>query len=238
MDPLHILPFISTGITLAFAGAVLGRFLRRRRLHLLFWGLGLVMYVSGTFCEAYLALRWNAIGLRVWYLAGAMLTAAWLARGTLYLLVRKVNLAHALMLGLALVSVIAVGAVFTAPLNASAFNVSLPLSSQYRAIMTRSGLIVLLTILPNTYGTVVLVGGAIWSAWLFWRKQVLPQRMIGNIFIAMGALFPAAGGTLVKLGLGDWLYASELLGAILMFVGFWLATQMQVASAEAKAGAA
>jgi hypothetical protein len=82
------------------------------------------------------------------------------------------------------------------------------------------------------------VGGAIWSAWLFWRKQVLPQRMIGNIFIAMGALFPAAGGTLVKLGLGDWLYASELLGAILMFVGFWLATQMQVASAEAKAGAA
>ncbi len=238
MDILHTLPFISTGITLIFAGAVLARYLRRRRLHLLLWGLGLLMYAGGTFCEAYLAVRWSPLGLRVWYMAGAMLTAAWLAQGTIYLLVRRVNLAHGLMVGLLLVSAIAIGAVFTAPLNASAFHTGLPVSSQYRAVLARSGLMILLTIVLNIYGTVVLVGGAIWSAWLFWRKQVLPQRMLGNIFIAVGALFPAAGGTLIQLGLGDWLYLSELLGAILMFVGFWLATQVQPAAAHAKAGAA
>src|SRR5439155_531976 len=126
---------------------------------------------------------------------------------------------------------------FTAPVSGALFKTGVPVSTQYKSLLTRTGLMVLLTILLNIYGTVTLVGGAAWSAWLFWRKRVLANRMAGNILIAIGALLPASAGTLISLGLGDWLYVSELLGAGLMFLGFWLATQPQPAERPAQAAA-
>jgi len=116
--------------------------------------------------------------------------------------------------------------VLLAPITpaASNFNTAQPLSAQYKDILTRSGVVVLLTILLNTYGTLTLVGGAIYSAFIFWRKRILFNRMIGNILIAIGAILPAMGGTFVQMGLTDFLYLSEFLGAILMYVGFLQAT--------------
>lgn len=234
MDIVHVLPFLSTGIMLVFTVAVLGRYIRRhRRPHLLLWGIGLALYAVGTFTEAYLAVSWSPLMLRLWYLCGAMLTAAWLGQGTIYLLFRKPGVAHSLAALLAVASVVAIGGIFIAPLDASAFRLGVPISSQYKDILTRSGLIVLLTVLLNIYGTVGLIGGALWSAYLFWRKQVLSNRVLGNVFIAVGAFFPASAGTLIKLGFVDWLYLSELLGATLMFLGFWFATQPQPADKPA-----
>jgi hypothetical protein len=83
---------------------------------------------------------------------------------------------------------------------------------------------ILFTILLNIYGTLTLVGGAIYSAFLFWRKKVLANRMFGNILIAAGALSPAMGGSLLKAGYADMLYPSEFIGVILMFIGFIMAT--------------
>jgi hypothetical protein len=91
-------------------------------------------------------------------------------------------------------------------------------------MIIRPGIMVFLTIILNIYGTITLVGGAIYSAWIFWRKRVLVHRMYGNILIAAGALMPAMGGTFLKAGLNDWLYVSELIGAILMYLGFLRAT--------------
>jgi hypothetical protein len=230
MDLLHTLPFLSTVVTLIFAAMVFNRYLKGRRWYTLIWSLGLVLYAAGTFAEAYLALRWSGFFLRVWYLSGAMLTAAWLGQGTIYLLVRKQGVAHGFALGLLAVSLLAVGLVFTVPLKADLFQKGVALSTQYKDLMPhRPGLMILLTILLNIYGTITLIGGAAYSAWLFWRKQVLSNRMWGNILIAAGALFPAGAGTLIRLGLADWLYVSELFGAVLMFAGFWLATQPQPA---------
>jgi hypothetical protein len=227
MDIVHVFPFVSTAITFFFAVAVLNRFRIGRRPHSLMWGIGLTFYSLGTLAEAYLALRWSPILLRLWYVSGAMLSAAWLGQGTIFLLVRKPGVAARVAIGLAVVSSVAAGAVFATPVNGAAFQAGLPISTQYRALLTQNGLIILLTILLNIYGTLTLVGGAAWSAYLFWRKHVLANRMLGNILIAVGALFPASAGTFIRLGLGDWLYASELLGAALMFFGFWLATQPQ-----------
>jgi hypothetical protein len=237
MDLVHILPFVSTAITAAFAVAVLRRYLVGRRLHSLLWGLGLALYALGTLAEAYLALRWSPFMLRLWYLTGAMLTAAWLGQGTVYLLVRRPGVAHALLVLLLLASLAAAVAVFLAPVDSAAFQAGAPISTQYRGLLARSGLMILLTILLNIYGTLTLIGGALWSAWLFARKRVLPNRMLGNLLIAAGALFPAGAGTLIGLGLADWLYASELAGAVLMFWGFHLSTQPQPAARPAPVAA-
>lgn len=218
---------VSTVVTFAFAAAVFARWRRRRSKHLLLWGIGLVLYGLGTLTEVVLSVTFDAWVLKLWYLCGAMLTAAWLGQGTVYLLVRKPRVADTLMAILGVASLAALILVALAPVDqvaAAAYQVSRPVSEQYRAILARNGLIVLLTIVLNIYGTITLVGGAAYSAYLFWRKRVLANRMIGNVLIAAGALMPAMAGSFVRMGLVDWLYVSELLGAVLMFVGFMLAT--------------
>ena len=79
----------------------------------------------------------------------------------------------------------------------------------------------------NIYGLLTLVGGAIWSAYLFWRKRVLPNRVIGNVLIAAGALLIGSASTLTRLGYGQFLYLGELACAVLMFVGFRFAARPQ-----------
>lgn len=237
MTLLKYLPFLSTLITFAFAVAVFNRYQYRRGAHLLLWGIGLVLYGAGTFAEAYLSLGWSDAMLRVWYLTGAMLTAAWLGQGTVYLLIRKPGVAHALTAGLLIASIISIVGVFAAHIDGSTFSPHIAVSTQYKALMERSGLTIALTILLNIYGTVWLIGGAVWSAYLFARKQVLPHRVIGNILIAVGALMPASAGTLIRIGLGDWLYVSELLGAAIMFAGFVAATSPQAIRAPRPATA-
>jgi hypothetical protein len=225
---MHILPIFSTLMTIFFTLAVFNRYQKRGGMHLLIWGIGLVFYGLGTGMEVVLGITFNALALKLWYLSGAMLTAAWLGQGTINLLVRRRGLAKAMNIILLLVSLAALGLVLAAPVQSAAgFHPALPASAQYKDILTRSGLTIAMTILLNTYGTLTLVGGALYSAFLFWRKKVLFNRMIGNILIAGGAILPAIGGAFLKAGLPDWLYLSEFLGVILMYAGFVLATAAQ-----------
>ncbi len=221
---MTFLPYLSTLVTFAFAVTVFNRYRQRGGQHLLLWAIGLLFYGLGTLSEILLSLTFNPFVLKLWYLTGAMLTAAWLGQGTIHLLVRKGNLATILTWVLAAVSALAILLVFLAPVTGAAFDVTRPASEQYKDILTRNGLTITLTILLNIYGTLGLVGGAIYSAFLFWRKKVLANRMFGNILIAAGALSPAMGGSLLKAGLTDMLYLSELVGAIIMFLGFLLST--------------
>ncbi len=223
---MHYLPILSTIITFAFAAAVFNRFRVRHGAHLLFWGIGLVLYGIGTLTEVISIFTFSAIALKLWYLSGAMLTAAWLGEGTINLLVRRRGVAPTLNIILIVASLLALVLVLLAPITSAAasFNTTQPLSAQYRDILVRPTMVVVLTILLNTYGTFTLVGGAIYSAYIFWRKHVLFNRMVGNILIAAGAILPAIGGSFIKIGLPDFLYLSEFLGVILMYIGFIQAT--------------
>jgi len=114
--------------------------------------------------------------------------------------------------------------VFSAQLDPALMGVSLHTGSELSGHAIVSGGVRSLTPFFNVYGTVTLVGGAIYSAWIFWRKRVLYHRFIGNILIAAGALLPAFGGGFSRMGIGGALYITELLGAVLMFIGFLRAT--------------
>lgn len=223
---MHYIPVLSTIVTFIFAAAVFNRYRNKKGTHLLLWGIGLIFYGLGTFSEVILGFTFSPLVLKIWYMSGAMLTAAWLGQGTVHLLVRKQRVASTLMIILAVVSLLSAGLVLFAPLTSAAasYNVTQPISEQYKEILVRSGMVTLLTILLNIYGTIALVGGAIYSAWLFWRKKVLFNRVLGNVLIAAGALMPAMAGSFLKAGLVDWLYVSELLGVVIMYSGFVLAT--------------
>jgi hypothetical protein len=233
-----VLPFTSSALSFVFAFLLFRRYLWRRGPHLLLWGIGMVFYGIGGFCEGYYgAFGWNQLIFRLWYLCGAILVAAWLGQGTVYLLARR-RWANALMALLAIGSLYGAVRVFGAELDPSLMTTSLHTGSELsgHAIVTDG--VRALTPIFNLYGTVTLVGGALYSAWIFWRKRVLLHRTIGNILIAVGAILPAFGGTFSRMGVPAALYVSELLGAILLFVGFLRAiTPMRGAeSAETPTG--
>ncbi len=214
------LPFLSSAISMVFALILFRRYWKRKGYHLLLWGIGMVFYSIGGFCEGYFgAFGWNPTVFRLWYLFGAILVAAWLGQGTVYLLAKE-NWAHGLMILLILCSIFGLIRVFNAELDPDLMTTSIHTGSEMsgHAIVT-SG-VRPLTPFFNLYGTVALVGGAAYSAWIFWKKRILLHRTIGNILIALGAMLPAFGGFFSKLGISGTLYPSEFLGAILLFVGF------------------
>ena len=229
---IHVLPFISTLVVFVFAFLVLQRYRQRGGMHLLLWGIGFIMYGLGTFAEAYLAFGYSSFILHSWYLFGAILTPAWLGQGTIYLLVRRRNVANILLIVLTLASLFTALHVFGLPTQDALYDVAKPVSGQYKEVMARTSLTTMLLAVFAAYGTLALVGGALYSAYIFWRKRILPQRVLGNVLIAAGALSPAMGGVLVTRGLGDYLFISELLGAIIMFIGFRFATSQQPVAAR------
>lgn len=226
-----ILPFVSTAVMLAFTMYVLQRYAVRRAPHFLFWGLGLAMFGAASFAEAYLALAWNKWVFFIWYFFGAVLNAGWIGQGTVYLLFRK-KWVHSLTAIVVLGSLVALVLMLQImpKLDVAQFTTAKPISDQYRHIMPsvkEGGAVRLTTPFFNIYGLITLVGGALWSAYLFWRKRVLPNRVIGNVLIAAGALSIGFASTLTRLGIGSYLYLGELVAAVLMFVGFLVAATPQ-----------
>lgn len=232
-----IIPLLSSIISFVFAFFVFKRYVERKGAHLLLWGVGMLFYGIGGFAEFYYgAFGWNELIFRLWYLFGAILVAAWLGQGTVYLLA-KPKWSHTLLTILILGSVYAAFKVFTAELDPSqmidAGHTGRELSGH--AILTPG--VRVLTPFFNLYGTIALVGGAAYSSFIFWRKRVLLHRTIGNILIAVGAMLPAFGGFFSRINIPGALYLGEFLGVILLFLGFLRATVPMGEEAPAAASA-
>ncbi|PPD58998.1 hypothetical protein [Dehalogenimonas etheniformans] len=149
---------------------------------------------------------------KTWYLFGAILVAAWLGMGTLYLLLKR-GVANIIMVVLAMVSIFAAFKVYTVSIDVGG------LTGLATGIMP--GGIVALTVILNIFGTLALVGGALYSAWFFWRNRTMKHRVLSNILIAFGAILPAMGGTSMRLS-GDMtlFYFMEMAGIVIIFIGF------------------
>jgi hypothetical protein len=214
---------LASVITFVFAGVVLVQYARRPRLYRLAWGLALVFYGVATSVQcATEALGWSTAAFRAWYLAGGLLTAAYLGQGTaLLLLPRRLSL---VLLGLlVLASGWAVYRTATVPLVLSAV---LPPAGKItpQAGNLPSDLRALAALL-NIYGTLLLVGGALWSAIVFFdrildRRRRAGHRVVSNLLIAGGALIVAGAGSLETFGHGEYLYAAEIIGIAVIFLGF------------------
>ena len=88
-------------------------------------------------------------------------------------------------------------------------------------------MLTIITIAVNSVGTLVLVGGALWSAWVFWRKRMMRSRMVGLLLIAGGALAVAAGGSLTRFGHQQYLYIAMSIGIAIMFWGYLKTIQVE-----------
>jgi hypothetical protein len=77
-----------------------------------------------------------------------------------------------------------------------------------------------------------LIGGAIYSALKFRKLPGMRNRTIGNWLIAIGAILPGIGGTATRMGHVEVLYVTELVGILLIYLGFRFATSPTVEATE------
>lgn len=254
LTPPFYMSVISATVTGVFAFIVLRRWWnttsgpqKKRRPHLLAWGIGLTMYFLGTLSQVILAITWSPFFFGLWYWAGALMVAPWLGQGTAYLLIRRGSIARNIQMALILVGVMTLPwTLFFTPFNAEAWHPGADMTEIYRdhtvdgefvpGIMEGEarGTVRFFSPVMNVWGTILLVGGAIYSARLFRKKQIMKNRMIGNWLIAAGGLLPALGGALIRLGEPSFKYVGEMGGAVLIFIGFWIATQVPEAVREAR----
>jgi hypothetical protein len=215
-EPVHFIPIATTILALAFAVVILRRYRERRSgPHLLWWGVGILMYGVGTGTEAAVTLfGWSEGLFRAWYISGALLGGAPLAQGTVYLLAqrRTANVTAA-----ALIAVVSVAAacVLLTPLDLALVEAH-RLSGrvmEWQWVRAFSPFI-------NLYAAIFLIGGAVLSAVRFSRSRNMHHRVIGNVLIAVGALLPGIGGAATRFGHVEVLYVTELAGLLLIWMGY------------------
>ncbi len=210
-----LLPLVTTLVSGTFAVAVALRYTRKRRPSLLAWAVGLLLFAVAAFM-GFLARTGGAtdIEYRLFYLFGAIANVAWLALGTVFIVAPRYGRA-ALGAVLAL-SAVAVYAVFATPVDIAV------------AVDTGKGfpdgsIPRILAAIGSGGGSIVLIGGALWSAWVFLRRRDQGRRALANVIIAVGVFIAAAGGTAAFTGASGILELTNLIGVSVMFVGFLLA---------------
>lgn len=210
------IPIATTVVALLFAPVVFRRWRQRRSgPHLLWWSGGILMYGVGTFTESFTTLfGWNEWVFRSWYISGALLGGAPLAQGTVYLMFSR-KLANRLSVLLVAAIAVASVVVLLSPINHDLVEAHRLTGRvmEWRHARLFSPFI-------NLYAAVFLIGGAALSAWRFRNDRTARHRFVGNVFIAVGALLPGIGGAATRFGHTEVLYIMELLGLILIWIGY------------------
>jgi len=181
--------------------------LHRPRPYKVMWTLGLLFYgIAAAAAFAGAAGTWTVATYKIWYYFGGIMTAAYLGFGTLYLLGPR-KLAHAVALLGGLVSLYALIRIVSYPV---ATDIATRIASSTTAQVTDVSHFQVLpgdmeaaAILMNIPGSILLFGGALYSAWRFIRSRTMAYRVVSMIFIAGGALLLSVTTGLQRLGFSD-----------------------------------
>jgi hypothetical protein len=197
-----LLGFAAALIALRLAGALARRWRATARTELRIWAWSLAAYAVAAAAIAWgEAAQWDARAFRVYYAAGALLTAPLLGAGSLAL--AGVRRAGAIALGYA---GLAVGVALAMPVHGAFAAHGIPPAQDHLAFAPAR----LLAIAANVLGTGAVVVVALRS---------FRRRPLGNGLILLGVAVAATGSALGGLGSGG-AALSIALGAALLYCGF------------------
>lgn len=206
-----LLPLCAALVAFAFAALLLRSLRRRRSGEKVLWALGFLLFAVAAACEA-AAQRagWSPALFRAYYLAGGVLSVAYLGAGSAWLLLPKRG--RDVLVG---AIVVATAAAAAAVLLADVHTPTLATTAAGRppANSALAGHAFLWAIALNSFGTLFLVGGSLYS--------ILRRRRVrANLWIGGGALVVALATGLSRADSYSLVYAGQLLGIALMFSGF------------------
>ncbi|MSO58733.1 MAG: hypothetical protein EXQ63_00215 [Ilumatobacteraceae bacterium] len=220
-------------VALAFGLSTLDRWLRRGRRQDLAWTVAMALFGLASLALWWAQARgWSAASFRLFFALGAVVNVAWLALGTVYLLLgtRIGDIVGRWLLGLTGFSL---GVILVAPLKAPVLANEFPTARKLFGVLPR-----VLAAVGSGVPALVIFVGAIWSAISLWRgksptitseatREVRSPRALasGNILIAFGTVVLSASGTVAgRLGKDTAFVASLLVGISILFLGFLVAT--------------
>jgi len=214
-DPIEYIPIITSIFSIYFVREMFYHYRQRKTTYLLWWTIGVLTFGFGTLSESLNVLfGWNQPNLRFWYIVGALLGGFPLAQGSVYLLMGK-KFAN-------ITSIFFVSLILIASFSVIMTPISIPAGFQYKltgAVFTWKW-VRYFSPLINTYSFLFLVGGAIYSAIKYYRQVDKEARFKGNVFIAIGGLLPGIGGTFTRMGYVNVLFVTELIGLVLIYIGY------------------
>jgi hypothetical protein len=197
-----LLAFAAALVSLRLSADLVRRYRRQPATELLVWAAALAAYAAAAGALAWgAAAGWSAAAFRVYYLAGALLTAALLGAGSLLLSKRR----WALPVVLVYVG-IAVGVAIAVPLEARISGTDVPEAQDVLDLWPAR----VLAIVGNSLGTLAVVGVAL---------ATIRRRPLGNALILAGVGVAALGSALGGLGVGA-LAPLLALAALLLYAGF------------------
>ena len=204
-----LLAFAAALVALRLAGAIARRRRTTGRPELAAWAWSLAAYAVAAAAIAWgEAAQWDAQAFRVYYAAGALLTAPLLGVGSLRLAgVRRAGAAGLLYAGLAL------GVALAMPVHGAFAAHGLPPAQDHLAFLPAR----LLAIVANAAGTLAVVVVALRS---------FRRRPVGNALIVAGVAAAAAGSGLAGLGAGG-AAVGIAIGAALLYAGFTFSPRSQ-----------
>jgi hypothetical protein len=213
---------VATLISAAFAGTLWLQYRVKPRPYLLVWSVALAFYAIAALTEVIGAANgWNPLLYRTYYYFGAIILVGLLALGSIYLLFPRFS--RIALWVLIVLAAIGLAGVVGAQLQAVKLDThQVPDADTIRA---QGGLFnvaaILMAALINSVGSVILIGGALWSAYSAWRKGGAQSRLVANILIAAGAFIVAGASTLTRLfHVYDLFYVGQAIGVLVMFGGF------------------
>jgi hypothetical protein len=194
-----LLGFAAALVALRLAGRL---FSRRSRPEMLIWAWSLAAYAVAAGAIAWgEAAQWDARAFRVYYAAGALLTAPLLGAGSLAL--AGLRRAGAIAFGYA---GLAIGVALAMPVHGVFAAHGIPPAQDHLTFAPAR----LLAITANILGTAVVVAVALRS---------IRRRPRGNSLISLGVAAPAAGSGIAGLGAGG-AAVGIAAGAALLYAGF------------------
>ena len=221
---MWVFPLLAALVALAFAIALLRQFLERRRSYQAIWAIALLMYAVASGAVALgAASGWSSGAFRTYWAFGAVLNVPFLAQGELDLLIRNRTVRWVLYALLAFVTAYTIARVRTAGIHAGALRENLPSGKDVFGDGTAAHRLPQVISIP---AYLVLVGGAVWSAWRMRGRRDLRDRFWGTLEIALGATVIAGfGSAFAALGLLLAFSIALLVGITVMFLGFLRASR-------------
>jgi hypothetical protein len=216
MSMVHYIPIVTTLFGIFFFLVLYRHWIKNKQSkHVFWWMLGVLFYMAGTISESINTLAgFSLANFKFWYITGALLGGAPLAQGTVYLLCKR-KLADRLSIALIIVIVTAAILVILSPVRTGEV-----IDGRLSGKILGWTFIRFITPFINLYAFIFLVGGAIYSAMKYARSKQFKKRFNGNLLIAIGGLLPGIGGTFTKFGYVEVLYVTELLGLLLIYLGY------------------
>ena len=197
-----LLAFAAALVSLRLSADLVHRYRTRRSSALLAWAAALAAYAVAAGALAWgAAAGWSPPAFRVYYLGGALLSAALLGAGSLLLAGRRWVAPVALVY-----AGIAIGVALAMPLDGEVSGSDVPEAQDVLDLWPAR----FLAIAGNSLGTLAVVGVAVVS---------FRRRPLGNALILAGVGVAALGSGLAGLGVGA-LAPILALAALLLYAGF------------------